>query len=167
MRKVANRIDHSPTAIYLHFKDKSDLLRSICDETFLKLSKALETITERMESGKCDVIEGLKRGLHVYVEFGLSHPRHYELTFLTRREIAGAEEMSTGLHAFSYLTRGVQACVNAGRLRDKRVDEMSQALWAGIHGVTALLIQQPDFPFVARKKLIKRVIDSMVDGLSE
>ena len=45
MRKIAGRIDHSPTAIYLHFKDKSDLLRSICDETFLKLSDSLEALT--------------------------------------------------------------------------------------------------------------------------
>ena len=166
MRKIADRIDYSPTAIYLHFKDKSDLLRSICDETFLKLSQVLETLTERMESGKCDEIEGLKKGLHAYVEFGLSHPNHYRLTFLTFHDYADAEEMSMGLQAFSHLTRGVQACMSAGRLRGKHVEEISQALWAGVHGVTALLIQLPGFPFVARKKLIKRVIDSMVEGLS-
>ena len=167
MRKIAQRIDYSPTAIYIHFKDKSELLRSICDETFLKLSNALQTLTERMESGNCDVIEGLKEGLHAYVEFGLGHPNHYQLTFLTRREHADADELSTGLQAFSYLTRGVQACMAANRLRGKHVEEISQALWAGVHGVTALLIQQPSFPFVARKKLIKRVINSMVDGLEK
>ena len=72
-----------------------------------------------------------------------------------------------GLQAFSHLTRSVQVCMSAGRLRGKHVEEISQSLWAGVHGVTALLIQLPGFPFVARKKLIKRVIDSMVDGLTK
>lgn len=168
MRKIAERIDYSPTAIYLHFKDKAALLHSICDETFLKLSSALEILTKRMESGKYDVVEGLKKGLHVYVEFGLSHPNHYRLTFLTRYETPDfADGSSTGFQAFSHLERGVQACVDANRFRATHVPEISQALWAGVHGVTALLIQHPGFPFVARKKLIKRVIDSMVDGLAK
>ncbi len=167
MRKIANRIDYSPTAIYLHFKDKSELLRSICNETFLNLSSSLETLTARMEAGEGDVVKGLKKGLRLYVEFGLGHPDHYQLTFLTRHGATSPEDMAIGLASFSYLTRGVQACMDADRFRSKRVEEVSQALWAGVHGVTALLIQQAGFPFVERKRLIKRVIDCMVDGLEK
>ena len=100
MRKIADRIEYSPTAIYLHFKDKSSLLTSICDETFLKLSAALEGITAR---GKSDPVELLKKGLHAYVDFGLAHPNHYQLTFLTRNDDA-RDKQSTGLQAFSHCT---------------------------------------------------------------
>ncbi|MFM7131816.1 MAG: TetR family transcriptional regulator [bacterium] len=31
MRKLAERIEYSPTAIYLHFADKDALFRTICD----------------------------------------------------------------------------------------------------------------------------------------
>jgi len=41
----------------------------------------------------------------------------------------------------------------------------SQPAVSAVHGVTSLLIQHSAFPFVARKRLVSRVIDSMVRGL--
>jgi AcrR family transcriptional regulator len=165
MRKIAGRIEYSPTAIYLHFKDKSELLRSICDETFERLAAALEGHVERAALSKQDPVASLKEGLFIYVEFGLAHPNHYQLTFLTRHPHESGENAS-GMRAFACLTTAVQACVDSGCLRDGNVQAVSQALWAGVHGVTALLIQHPDFPFVERRELIRRVIDSMVSGVA-
>ena len=34
MRKLAGKIDYSPTTIYLYFKNKDDLLFGICEEFF-------------------------------------------------------------------------------------------------------------------------------------
>ena len=39
MRQIAEKIEYSPTTIYLYFKDKSALFRSICEETFGKLER--------------------------------------------------------------------------------------------------------------------------------
>ena len=44
MRKIANKIEYSPTTIYLHFKDKADLLDSVCKETLLNLLNTLERL---------------------------------------------------------------------------------------------------------------------------
>ena len=41
MRRIAARIEYSPTAIYLHFPDKESILSALCDETFEKLSARL------------------------------------------------------------------------------------------------------------------------------
>ncbi len=30
LREIAKRIGYSPTALYLHFKDKDDILRALC-----------------------------------------------------------------------------------------------------------------------------------------
>jgi hypothetical protein len=38
-------------------------------------------------------------------------------------------------------------------------------LWTAVHGVTAMLIARPDFPWADRDAVIRRVIDSAVDGL--
>ena len=38
MRKIADRIEYSPTAIYLHFKDKEAVMRELCDLDFLALA---------------------------------------------------------------------------------------------------------------------------------
>jgi AcrR family transcriptional regulator len=164
MRKIADRIEYSPTAIYLHFKDKSELLKSICTATFAGLASALQGISAKFRTGKYDPIELLKKGLHVYVEFGLAHPNHYQLTFLSPHEELRHEDPIC-MQAFEYLVEGVQACIAAGRFRTQPPQEISQTLWAAIHGVTSLLIQHSAFPFVARKKLINCVIDSMIRGL--
>ena len=39
MRRVAERIDYSPTAIYLHFKDKQELVSSLCEGLGFKPSQ--------------------------------------------------------------------------------------------------------------------------------
>ena len=42
MRRVADKIDYSPTAIYLHFRDKQELVFSLCEESFGRLVRELE-----------------------------------------------------------------------------------------------------------------------------
>ena len=50
MRKIAEKIEYSPTAIYLHFKDKRSVLIALCDEDFLRLARELQKIG-RVEDG--------------------------------------------------------------------------------------------------------------------
>src|SRR2546423_841925 len=79
MRRIAEKIEYSPTTIYLYFEDKLSLLYAICQETFAKLAKRLEA--HGRESA--DPVETLKKGCRAYIEFGLKHPNHYKLTFIT------------------------------------------------------------------------------------
>src|SRR5438876_541437 len=39
MRRIAERIEYSPTAIYFHFKDKDALMHELCDTDFAKLAQ--------------------------------------------------------------------------------------------------------------------------------
>ena len=50
MRRVAEKIDYSPTAIYLHFRDKQDLVFSICDEGFGRLVRELEGLDDEKDA---------------------------------------------------------------------------------------------------------------------
>jgi AcrR family transcriptional regulator len=152
MRKIADRIAYSPTAIYLHFRDKSELLASICTATFSGLASALAGISAKLRTGKHDPVVLLRKGLHIYVDFGLAHPNHYQLTFLSPNADPRNEDPIC-MQAFEYLVEGVEACLRAGRFRANDVQETSQALWAAVHGVTSLLIQHSG------------VIDSMLKGL--
>jgi AcrR family transcriptional regulator len=165
MRKIADKIEYSPTTIYLYFKDKNELLYQICEETFAQLGQRIRAISEP----ETDLLVRLKKGLQAYIEFGIAHPHHYSVTFMNPIFAEPTPEYSyegsMGQRTFDFLRSQVADCVAAGKLKNGDIDAISQALWAGIHGTTSLLIGHIDFPFVEKSKLIDTVIDSMVDGL--
>ena len=166
MRKIAEKIEYSPTTIYLYFKDKNELLKYICEETFAQLAEKLQQVTEP----EPDEIEGLKKGLRAYVDFGLEHPFHYEVVvnmpiFNQPHDDEYRYEGSMGQRAFEHLRSGVAECVAAGKLKKGDVDTMSQILWAGVHGVVSLLNNHLDFPFVEKDKLVDAMIGTMIEGL--
>jgi AcrR family transcriptional regulator len=167
MRKIAEMIDYSPTTIYLYFEDKNELLSSICEETFAKLVKEFEDIV----ASTSDPIEQLKRAGRAYVEFGLSHPNHYTVTFMGAGHPGHMEEHkfdyqgSMGEKCFLHLRAIVERCVRQGKFRPLDLDATSQALWAVVHGITSLLITHPLFPWVHKDQLVGQVINVMTAGL--
>jgi AcrR family transcriptional regulator len=166
MRKIAEKIDYSPTTIYLYFQDKSDLLFAVCEDTFAALVRELGALEKKTRNP----VEGLKKGLRIYVNFGLRHPQHYLLAFViphqhghdSSRYIA-PEAM--GMKAFAFLPRGIAECIQRKQFRAVDVATAAQALWAAVHGVTSLLIVHPEFPWVKKESLVDAVIDAAVDGL--
>lgn len=162
MRKIADKIGYSPTTIYLYFKDKSDLLHQICEESFTQLARNVSAIQQLSASP----LEKLRMGMREYIHFGLQHPSHYEIVFIMPKqtENKGGFENSQGATAFAVLRAGVSACVEANTFTIKDIELISQTLWAGLHGVTSLLIKHPGFPFVEPDRLIDSVIDTLITG---
>ena len=73
--------------------------------------------------------------------------------------------MRLGVSLLDVLKQTVASCVEADLLRVVDIDLASQILWAGVHGITSLLIAKPSFPWVDKKKLISETIDTMLEGL--
>jgi AcrR family transcriptional regulator len=167
MRKIARKIDYSATTIYLYFKDKDELFGSICEETFTKLVKRFEDIVASAD----DPLEQLRRAGRAYIEFGLSHPNHYKVTFMGCGQPGHIEDEKLDFHGsigekcFLHLRTIVENCVRQGKIRPVDVDATSQALWAAAHGITSLLISDPHFPWVSKERLIEHVVDVMTKGL--
>lgn len=166
MRRIAEKIEYSPTTIYLYFKDKTELLEQLCHETFARLSQILARIQEQSP----DPLERIRRGLVAYVKFGIENPHHYRATFMmpvpegVAHQHKGSET-DFGMHAFDFLRRAVADCIAAKKLRDFDPEVVSQMIWAGIHGLTSLLIVKSDhFPFVATDKLIHSMTDTLIAG---
>jgi len=166
MRRIADKIEYSPTTIYLYFKDKGELLEQVCRETFSRLVVRLSKLMEQ----PMDPVVKLKKGLLTYVEFGLEFPDHYRAAFMIRM----AEEIDEdkfqqpewpGMQAFSFLTKGIGDCIDAGKMKPLDVKLAAQTLWAGIHGITSLLITHERFPWVGRDKVIHATVDTLVAGL--
>lgn len=164
MRKIAEKIEYSPTTIYLYFRDKDDLIEQICDQTFALLSKKLEKV---FEVGGTP-IERLKAGLKAYIDFGIKHPVHYRVTLMmpVDKEHRKTED-SEGWKSFQFLLKAVTACMEAGLFREGEGDPMavSQVMWTAIHGVTALMITQGEcFPWIERSRLIDMSVEAAVRG---
>ena len=56
MRRIADAIEYSPTAIYLHFRDKHALVREICAADFAALAVAfgeLAAVADRSSGCGC------------------------------------------------------------------------------------------------------------------
>jgi AcrR family transcriptional regulator len=118
-----------------------------------------------------DPIERLRRGLIAYVHFGLDNPHHYRATFMMPLpegfdEAKHKKADSPGMQAFDFLRRCVFDCISAGKIHSKDPELVSQTLWCGAHGVTALLITHEAFPWVDRQQIIEYVIDSIIAGVA-
>lgn len=171
MRRVAQRIDYSPTAIYLHFKDKQELVFSLCEETFAKLVRELETLPEEFP----DPLVQLRKGLERYIDFGLNHPDHYLPTFVLplpqpldagqRRKKTATSPESNGMKAFARLRDCIALGVKTKKLRKMDPEVAARATWAAVHGLTSLLIVHKDFPWGDREQVIDALLDSLVVGL--
>ncbi|MEO8505718.1 MAG: TetR/AcrR family transcriptional regulator [Acidobacteriota bacterium] len=171
MRKIAERIEYSPTAIYLHFPDKLAVIRALCDLDFMTLAKQFQKIAKI-----ADPIERLRQVGRAYTAFALSHPNHYQLMFMTplagvdKSAGSGVERGNPEVDAYAFLKWIVTDAIASGRLRPeyKDVDELAQMSWAAVHGVVSLYIAKCDDDWVEwrpAKKTAAALIDAMLRGL--
>ena len=168
MRRVAERIDYSPTAIYLHFKDKQELVSSLCEESFARLIRELETLDQH-----ADPVARLRHGMERYIAFGLKYPDHYLPTFIlplpghldAKRKEEAMSPSSNGMRAFAFLRDCIADGVKARKLRKVDPELAARAVWGGIHGITSLLIVHDAFPWGDRKAVIATAIDTLIEGL--
>lgn len=170
MRRIADKIEYSPSTIYLYFKDKADVCQTLVGETFDLLSQSLTRIVDQSMSSE----ERLRRCFRTYIEFGLAHPQHYVFSFnLPEPDIGDTdftpetrgEVMQRGMEAFNHLRKGLADSMEAGIIRRQDVELTAQVTWAMLHGLTSLLITCKTFCWVDREVLIDTHIDQIVRSL--
>jgi AcrR family transcriptional regulator len=165
MRKIAEKIEYSPTTIYLYFQDKADLLDCLCEETFLRLVKKQTLLDQTV----ADPFERLVKGLRSYIEFGLKHPNHYKVTFMMPPPLdearRGERSGELGKKAFAHLRNTLALCAEHRLLEIVDLEATSQAMWAAVHGLTSLLIAHPKFEWTDRNHLIDTMIHMLTAGL--
>ena len=131
LRKIACRIGYTPMSIYLHFHDKAEILDCICEETF----RGFRETADGLDLSRLPSRQRLEAGLRNYIEFGLAHPHHYQLTFMTPLDDPQSLERrkQIGRDAFQRLRDLVASCVDECRLAGLDVHAASQVLWTAAH----------------------------------
>jgi AcrR family transcriptional regulator len=165
VRAVTARVGVTPTALYLHFADKDELLEAVKARCFEELrSYVLAAVEQHADSSPRTQLEQI---VQAYIQLAAALPGYYRVLFHTR---PGQQPKKTGLpsnlqelewsdigtEAFGDLVRGVERCLAPGR------DPLPVAvmIWAGEHGYASLRESMSHFPFPDPATYTKQLLDA-------
>jgi AcrR family transcriptional regulator len=142
IRNIAERIEYSPTTIYLYFKDKDDIFFALHQEGFVLLNQYFKSL-----QNVADPFERLKAITRSYIAFALENPEIYDLMFISRSPMNALtkdrddEKWEEGNKAFGALSNTVIECIQQGYFRGMDPEILSFTCWSMVHGICALEIR--------------------------
>jgi AcrR family transcriptional regulator len=138
IRKIAERIEYSPAAIYSYFESKDDIFLALAEEGFRMLFESAECARhEHPREGAIDWIRDAF--LNVY-RFSREHPEYHALMFLDR----SVPKISQDWQRFGFVKE----------MRKQLTDLIRQAINAG------------DFPADCDPEVVFRVLMVSVQGIA-
>lgn len=158
-RQIARAVGISQPSLYAHFGSSAEIAEEICVRGFSDLSRQLSAAFASASSRK----DRLEQAARAYIAFGLDNPDVYRIAFMLEKpwdEAApeGGRGMEAGLGAFNMMAETVtEELGEGGRLA-------AQSIWATLHGLVALLIARPHFPWVDRDALVCAQVERAVQG---
>jgi AcrR family transcriptional regulator len=163
IRKIADEVGVSSTALYMHFRDKDDILLEICAGAVGVLLAQNTEIAARPIAASTRV----RLILESYMRFGLENPNTFWLTFCSSAEenLAGARAVAfeLGESCFERFKSVLAEIAEEGRLRSD-VEIAAQLLWTACHGLIALRIGRPNFGWSPEEQLMETMLDSLFQG---
>ena len=167
IRKIADRIEYSPTTIYLYFQDKNELLLALHQESFTHLFQALSSV-----ASVPDAMERLIALGKAYIEYGLKNPEEYDLMFLLTAPLEALdckdEIWDDGCTAIELVKSMVIDAKAHGYFRPELdAENMAILLWAQVHGLVTLQLKNRFDMFKDRdvNKIIQDCFDLFVNFL--
>lgn len=165
IRKIADEVGLSSTALYMHFADKSEILNEICRNAFDTLAEEHRLILAE----DAPPLARLRRIVENYIEFGFANPNAYRLAYLTpsieTRHGAESVAQQTGAELFRAFVCVVEEAVEQGALKgDART--LAQVIWASAHGLVSIVITKTYFDWAQRDLLVRTHMDVLFTGLS-
>lgn len=159
MRRIAERIDYSPAALYKYFDSKEALFDEIREQFFERLYRRMLAVQESVTEGP----QVNEECLRAYVETGLEQPAHYRLAFSGWFESTLDDREGTyGYAASERLELMIQKAIADGWFRPCDPYLAATSVWAGAHGLTMLAVTIPDFPRGGKSKCSHLSLDDVI-----
>jgi len=143
IRNIAERIEYSPTTIYLYFKDKDDIFYALHREGFVLLNQYFRALGH-VE----DPFERLKAISKAYVTFALENGEFYDLMFIIRSPMNALEkekkeelDWEEGDRAFAFLVNTIEECIAKGYFKNLNAEVLAFTTWSMVHGICSLEIR--------------------------
>ena len=162
MRRIAEKIDYSPAAIYKYFDSKEALFDEIREQFFERLLRRLEKTCDQITEGPklCEAC------LRAYVETGLERPSHYRLAFASWVKDNTPHEDSFAFAAADHLEMQIQQSIDDGWFEPTDIRLATSTVWAAAHGLTMLAVALPEFPH-GRPGCEDLTLDEVIDYQAE
>lgn len=136
LRKIAAETGVSHTAPYRHFKDKTELLAKIAENGYIELYEAMQNCIT--DSG--DSINHIKAIALEYVKLCTRIPETSKLMFSGIIIIKDHPDLkSAATDAYTLLADVIKRGQSDGEIKNGDIDKYTAAVWASIHGLSALI----------------------------
>jgi AcrR family transcriptional regulator len=165
IRKIADEVGVSSTCLYMHFRDKDEILVEIC-------TAALEELLDQnneIAALPVDAVQRVRLMLEAYVAFALRNPNAYRLIFCSSSPAGPGQgpQIATDLgercsERFLAVVREIAA---DGRLRTADPYAAHRVLWAACHGLASLMITKPDLDWRAGGNLAATLVEGLLFGM--
>lgn len=163
MRRIAKKVGVSATSIYLHFKNKDELLLTLIDQS---IDKLIHTLEKAITAGT-DPIQKLEMAGRGYLNFAISHPQEYEIIFLVRPE----EMPKYPQQKFQNIRRGYElmaGIIEEGVEKDFIEEEnpllAAYTIWSQLHGAVSVILNERLDTRIDREKFLEHALEHSIDG---
>ena len=161
MRRLAERIEYSPSAIYSYFESKDEIFLELAEEGFRLLMRPAE------DGPPADPVERLRRHYARFHDFACRYPEYFAVMFLERRLPAVRDrEQFAFLHDLKQQgPRLIRVCVDTGAFPPGiDTDAAARVLWAAVHGAAVIRVTWPAAAGLA-DVLASNVLKTVLAGL--
>jgi AcrR family transcriptional regulator len=158
MREVARKIGYTVGALYLVFTNLDDLIVQVNERTVMELRNALEKIRDKNE----DPRQNLRLLVAAYLGFALLRTARWRLVFEHRLPQGQPAPPTYSGHTaalFALVAEHLRAC--GVRSNGHTLDEVSTALWSGVHGACMLAVTGK--LQVGTESSVQRLFDVLLD----
>jgi AcrR family transcriptional regulator len=164
MRKIAERIEYSPAAIYSYFSSKDDIFFTLAEEGFHLLCDRGNEVF----AAATDPLDALRRGLWAFYEFSKAHPEYFELMFLDRSVPSLAQDIERFEFFQQTTARGeaaIRALIDKGTFKPTLDPAAAlHVLWASLLGPAALGLAGRLAPGEDPDALAHDILESVLTG---
>lgn len=163
MRKIAGKIGVSATSIYLHFKNKDELIHTLIEESVDDLSAFIENHVNR-QSG---CIDRFKATVQSYVEFALNNPEKYEIIYIVqpfKMSRFPKEKFRKIRRSYEWLADVLIECVNEGLMILEDPLLAAYSVWAQVHGIVSVVLSQRLDARINKECFINESIELITHG---
>lgn len=165
IRKIANRIEYSPSIIYHYFKDKDDIVNHLLRESYQKIIGALAAA----QASSGDPLQIIREMMRNYLNLVLQIPDEYMIVMLstspgtlehTSLLFKGASQKRQALGMLCKCLKEIYKDTD-----DNLIELTAQVLWAATFGLAIRLIIERDISAEQRESLVEHHLNVVIEGI--